>query len=479
MLARVPASSRAPSPRDIMTNPFDSTQTTTAAGAIPPAPVEPVVPVPPPAPAPLAGPAPARRSYSKWAIAILAPVLAVVVFAGGVAVGDSGLVNGAGSGTANGPAASGDTSAADLALIGEAWKAIEDNYVDAKDLNTQDLAYAAIRGLVTAVGDEGHTRFLTADELKATDQSLSGTFVGIGVQLDSDTTKGATIQTVIPGTPAEAAGLKRGDKITAVDGQATTDQTTDEVVSRVRGPEGEAVTLTIVRDGGAPFDVKIVRKKFDLPLVSWAMIPGQDVAMIRLDQFSTGATKAIQDAITKSQAAGAKKIVLDLRGNPGGYVNEAIGVASQFVGDGTVYQSVDRSGVEKDVPVQPGGLATKIPLVVLADGNTASSAEIVTGAIQDADRGKVVGEKTFGTGTVLGRFNLSDGSALSIGVERWLTRDGRPIWHEGLEPDVKVALPDNTTPVVPDTLKDMTAAQLAATKDAQLLKALDVLKSAN
>ena len=144
-----------------------------------------------------------------------------------------------------------------------------------------------------------------------------------------------------------------------------------------------------------------------------------------------------------------------------------------------MYQSVDRSGVEKDVPVQPGGLATKIPLVVLADGDTASSAEIVTGAIQDAGRGKVVGEKTFGTGTVLGRFNLSDGSSLSIGVERWLTRDGRPIWHEGLEPDVKVALPDNATPVLPDDLRDMTAAQLAASKDAQLLKALDVLKSAS
>ncbi len=160
-------------------------------------------------------------------------------------------------------------------------------------------------------------------------------------------------------------------------------------------------------------------------------------------------------------------------------MNEAIGVASQFVGDGIVYQSVDRSGVEKDVPVQPGGLATKIPMVVLADGNTASSAEIVTGAIQDADRGKVVGEKTFGTGTVLGRFNLSDGSALSIGVERWLTRDGRPIWHEGLEPDVKVALPDSVDPLLPGDLQDMTPAQLAASKDAQLLKALDVLKSAN
>jgi carboxyl-terminal processing protease len=209
------------------------------------------------------------------------------------------------------------------------------------------------------------------------------------------------------------------------------------------------------------------------------MIPGQDVAMIRLDQFATGATKGIEDAITKAKAAGAKKIVLDMRGNPGGYVNEAIGVASQFVGDGIVYQSVNKGGTEKDIPVQPGGLATQIPLVVLADGNTASSAEIVTGAIQDADRGKVVGEKTFGTGTVLGRFDLSDGSSLRIGVERWLTRDGRPIWHEGLEPDFKVALGDTVQPLVPDDLRDMTAAQLAASSDAQLLKALEVIKTAS
>ena len=180
------------------------------------------------------------------------------------------------------------------------------------------------------------------------------------------------------------------------------------------------------------------------------MVPGRKVAMIRLDQFATGATQGIEGAITGAKAEGAKEIVFDLRNNPGGYVDEAVGVASQFVGDGTVYQSVDASGVEKDEPVQPGGLATSIPLVVLTDGGTASSAEIVTGAIQDAGRGKVVGDKTFGTGTVLGRFDLSDGSSLRIGVERWLTRDGRPIWHEGLEPDVKVTLADTVTPLLPD-----------------------------
>ena len=468
-----------------MSNPFEPVQPAPAdpsapagdPGAIPAPPpvvVQAVVPQPPPAPAPAKGGGP-RRGYSRWVFGVLAPVLAVVIFAGGVAVGNTGIASGSiPVGQTAGPG--GGDSGNELALISEAWKAIQDNYVDAKNLNDRDLAYGAIRGLTEAVGDEGHTSFLTADEAKSVDQSLSGTFVGIGVQLDSDETKGPIIRSIIPGTPAEEAGLKRGDLIVKVDGTSTTGQSIDEVVSRVRGPEGEAVTLTIQRGSADPFDVKIVRKQFDLPLVSWAMVPGRKVAMIRLDQFATGATQGIEDAIKGAKADGATAIVFDLRNNPGGYVNEAVGVASQFVGDGTVYQSVDASGVEKDVPVQPGGLATSIPLVVLTDGGTASSAEIVTGAIQDAGRGKVVGDKTFGTGTVLGRFDLSDGSSLRIGVERWLTRNGRPIWHEGLEPDVKVTLADTVTPLLPDDIRDMTPASLAKSDDTQLLKALELLK---
>ena len=128
------------------------------------------------------------------------------------------------------------------------------------------------------------------------------------------------------------------------------------------------------------------------------------------------------------------------------------------------------------MPVESGGVATDIPLVVLADGNSASSAEIVTGAIQDAKRGTVIGEKTFGTGTVLGRFDLSDGSSMRIGVERWITRDGRPIWREGLEPDVKVTLADDATPLLPDDIRDLTAAELAKSTDAQLLRAIEYLE---
>ena len=160
--------------------------------------------MPPPPPAPSAGgQGPRTNGYSRWVVGVLAPVLAVVVFAGGVAVGNTGLAGGV---AANGSPTGSGAGAGDLALIEEAWRAIQDNYVDAKHLNDRDLAYGAIRGLTEAVGDEGHTSFMTADEAKAVDQSLSGTFVGIGVQLDDDETKGAIIRSVIPGTPAEEAG---------------------------------------------------------------------------------------------------------------------------------------------------------------------------------------------------------------------------------------------------------------------------------
>jgi carboxyl-terminal processing protease len=418
---------------------------------------------------------PATRSggYGRWLVVVLVPVLAIVTFAGGVAAGRTGFF---GSETAVQATATPATGNADLDLIAQAWHTIHDNYVDAAHLDDRELAYGAIRGMTEAVGDEGHTTFLTADEAKAVDQSLSGSFVGIGVQVNDDDDKGPVISSVIPNTPAEESHLQRGDRILAVDGWSTKDQAIDEVISRVRGPEGQPVTLTIGRDGRDDFEVTITRRKFDLPLVSWAMVPGRDVALIRLEQFATGATKAVQDAVGDAKEAGATGIILDLRGNPGGYVSEAIGVASQFVGEGDVYQSIDASGKTQKVAVVPGGVYTQGPLVVLANGDSASSAEIVTGAIQDAKRGTVVGEKTFGTGTVLGRFDLADGSSMRIGVERWLTRGGRPIWHEGLEPDVKVTLADTITPLVPTDLKGMSASELARSPDVQVLRALQELQ---
>ena len=181
---------------------------------------------------------------------------------------------------------------------------------------------------------------MTAEEAKAVDQSLSGQFVGIGVQVNQGDDDRIQIRSVFPNTPAEEAGLKRGDVIEAVDGKTTEGETLDETISRVRGPEGEDVTLTIGRDGKPDFDVTITRREYDLPLVSWAMVPDTDIALIRLEQFASGAADAIKGSISAAKEAGAKKIILDLRGNPGGYVGEAVGVASQFVGDGIVYQAI-------------------------------------------------------------------------------------------------------------------------------------------
>jgi len=451
----------------------------------PASPIEGTSPVPPPAPplpaAPQLSPTPPSDGgwgggkVSRGLVVVLAPVLALVMFASGVFVARSAAPVGTVVASASPTAAGSLGPDGDLALIDEAWHALQDNYVDAAKLDNRALAYAAIRGVTDAVGDDGHTSFLTADEAKAVDQSLSGTFVGIGVQVDVNDQKVPYITSVFPNTPAAEAGLKRGDRILVVDGKPTSGETIDQTVARVRGPEGETVALTMGRDGAADFEVTIKRRKFDLPLISWAMVPGRTVAMIRLDQFATGATKALEGAIKDARAAGATAIVFDLRGNPGGYVNEAVGVASQFVGEGIVYQSFDRSGKQQDAAVEPGGLATDIPMIVLANGDTASSAEIVTGAIQDAKRGQVVGEKTFGTGTVLGRFDLADGSQLRIGIERWLTRNGRPIWHEGLEPDVKVVMATTVTPVVPNALREMSASELAASADTQLQKALELL----
>ena len=412
---------------------------------------------------------------SRGIVLVLAPVLAITMFAGGVFVARTGAL-GAPVAASPAPSAAAAGPDAELALIEEAWRSIHDNYVDAAKLDNQALAYAAIRGLVDAVGDEGHTMFVTAEQSKAFDQRLSGTNLGIGVGVEADKDGTIQITTVFPGTPAEEAGLRRGDHILVVDGKTTKGETIDQAVSRVRGPAGEKVTLTIGREGTADFDLTLTRRKYDLPLVSWSMVPGRDVALIRLDQFATGATDGLKKAISAAREQGAKSIIFDLRGNPGGYVSEAVGVASQFLGDGIVYQAFDRGGKQKDSEVTKGGLATDLPIVVLADGSTASSAEIVTGAIQDAKRGQVVGDKTFGTGTVFTPFGLADGSTIHIGTERWLTRGGRPIWHEGLEPDVKVQLGDTVPLLLPDDLRDMSAADLAKTQDVQLLKALELLR---
>jgi len=222
---------------------------------------------------------------------------------------------------------------ADVALIEEAWRAIEDNYVDAKHLDGRELAYGAIRGLTDAVGDDGHTAFLTAEEAKAVDDSLSGTFVGIGVQVSTETEE-VIVGSVFPGTPAEEAGLRRGDRIVAVDGTTTEGETLDEVVARVRGPEGESVTLTIRRAGSPTSTSRSsgAHRPAAGHLGDWCRVASR----LRPTRSSSRPGDEGDEVRPRAGRVPTERtaLVLDVRANPGGYVNEGHRITSQFVGDG-------------------------------------------------------------------------------------------------------------------------------------------------
>ncbi len=435
----------------------------------------------PPPPPGWGPPAPARRrgigGYVAVALAT-AVIAAVLAFSGGVVAGAGIGASVAGELASNGPIPAASTKPGDpnsFGLFTEAWDILRKNYVDQKALDSKDITYGAIRGMTDAIGDTEHTRFLTPEDLARQEADLSGSFAGIGAVL-SEVDSELIVQSVIPGTPAERAGVKAGDRILAVDGADTTGKSVDDVVREVRGDEGTQVTLTLVRKGGSdPFDVTITRAVIAVPAVSWAMYPGTDTAVIRLEQFQADSGKDMVEALKAAKLAGATKFALDLRANPGGYVGEAVEVASQFLDGGTVYIQQDAKGVRKEVPALSNGEARTQPLVVLVDAGSASSSEIVSGALQDAGRAKIVGEKTFGTGTVLTPFKLSDGSALYVGTTEWLTPKGNEIWRKGITPDVVVAIPDTGRIVVPSEFADLGLDGIVKADDAQLQRAIELL----
>lgn len=401
----------------------------------------------------------------------------MLTFSVGIGVGRLMPLSGGDGGAAPGPTA--PASGESFDLISQAWQILHTQYVGADELNDRTLAYGAIEGLTQAVGDTGHTRFLTPEERARTNEELSGEYVGIGVRIDAASDGRPLVVAVFADSPAEAADIVPGDIIVSVDGRQTDGHDLDEVSGWVRGEEGSSVTV-VVRHGpdGPDRELTIKRAKVTVEQVSWAMVPGTTTALLRLEEFSHGAADAVKAALGEIRAAGATRVVLDLRGNPGGYVDEAVGVASQFLSSGVVYVERNAAGDETTHGVSPDGAATDLPLAVLIDGGTASSSEIVSGALQDARRAELIGDKTFGTGTVLGEFELGDGSSLRVGTVEWLTPSGHRIWHEGIVPDVTVARPDDVRPILPDDVRSMSAAQARDVADPQLARALEVVASA-
>lgn len=374
-----------------------------------------------------------------------------------------------------GPTTASTSSSPDFKLMNEAWSVIQRYYVDRQAVDAKKLTYGGISGMVDALGDTGHTRFLTPEMLKAENNYTQGQFEGIGAEVQMKDGH-VVIVSPIDNSPAQKAGLRPGDVIIKVNGQDITGLSLADVVSRITGPAGTQVTITILHPGStAPQDYTLTRAKITVQNVTWTMVPGTKIAHIRLAAFSQDVSKDLQKALQDAQKQGATGIILDLRNDPGGLLNEAVSVTSQFIGSGNVLQTKDASGNIKNVPVEPGGIATKIPMIVLINQGSASASEIVAGALQDANRAKLVGEKTFGTGTVLKQFDLTDGSAMLVATEEWLTPKGRVIWHQGIAPDVSVTLPAGVTLLTPEAETSMTPQQIQSSGDSQLLDGLKLL----
>ncbi len=408
---------------------------------------------------------------NRWVTVLL--VLVVIALVGLTSLGAGILIGGSGFGGLRG--SGGQDEPEQFRIFWQAWDIVQDNFVDRDALDPTALTYGAIRGMVSALGDEGHTAFLTPEERERQQTDLAGTFSGIGAQLGIRDQL-PVIVAPFDGSPAAEAGVKAGDIIIQVDGEDVTTLPLNEIVTLIRGPEGTDVTLSLLRpDENRSLEVTITRGEIKVPAASWVMIPGTQVALIRLSQFSANALSDVVASVEAAKQAGAEAMIVDVRNNPGGLLEQAVSVTSQFLTDGDVLLEEDAQGRRTAYEVEPGGVATDLPLAVLINPGSASSAEIFAGAIQDHGRGELVGETTFGTGTVLQPYILDDGSALLLGTRQWLTPQGRLIRQQGISPDHEVTLPIEATLLTPEAIREMGADEVAASEDAQLLKALEIL----
>ncbi len=393
----------------------------------------------------------------------------------------------------------------------QAWRLVERFYVDRAAVEPHRMTAGAIRGMLAALGDVGHTTYLTPEEVKEMKASLQGELEGIGARMTVRNHQPTIVET-IAGSPARAAGLRPGDILMEVNGKAVTTLSLEQIVKLVRGPAGTTVHLRVLRAAeasahdratlgveligllAAPQETgyvlaaaiipenheiqsyEIRRAKVDVPTLAWCMVPGQPLGHIALREFGAYADIEIRETIKKAQQRGARGLIIDVRGNPGGLKDQAVKVTSEFLRDGNVFVEKDANGHSRAVPVQPGGIATDIPLILLIDEGTASSAEIFAGALQDHDRAKVVGTRSFGTGTVLLELPLSDGSAVLLAVEEWLTPKGRVIWHKGIAPDIEVKLPEGARVLLPEEETRLRAADLPQIPDLQFREALAELR---
>ncbi len=319
----------------------------------------------------------------------------------------------------------------------ETWRGVQYGGVEL-DTSYEQLMRDALHGAVAAMGDQ-HTGFMDPVQLRQADLELQGNYEGIGAWVD---TGGEFVVIIAPmeGSPAEAAGLRAGDQVLAIDGEDMSKIDSELAVNRILGPAGTPVTLTIGREGEAPFDVTIIRSRIIVPSVESEMLEG-NIAYVQLFTFGADSGHDMQVALEELLAQNPSGLIVDLRNNGGGYLDTAVEITSEFLADGVVLLEDYNDGSRYTYEVQEGGVATAIPMVVLVNQGSASASEILAGALQDYGRAALVGETTYGKGSVQITRTLSDNQgAIRVTIARWLTPDGRQIHGLGLEPDHVVPL---------------------------------------
>ncbi|MGB5974221.1 MAG: S41 family peptidase, partial [Nodosilinea sp.] len=332
--------------------------------------------------------------------------------------------------------------------------------------------YSALRGALRQLNDP-YTRFLSPTEYADLTDQTSGEVSGIGVGLERNNQTGAvSVTSVTSGSPAEQSGIAAGDRILLVDGKSTERLTTEGVQQQLRGSEGSQVTLTISRSGGAPRTVILTRALIDLPTVEFAQktVGGRPIGYIRLIEFNAHAAEQMAEAIRSLSDGGVEGFVLDLRGNPGGLLLASIDIGRMWLQHGPIVRTLDRGGNDEAISANRTAL-TDLPLTVLVDGRSASSSEILTGALRDNNRATVVGNTTYGKALVQSLHGLTDGSGLTVTVAHYYTPDGTDISKRGIVPDVAVDLSDRQRRELfsnPDLL--------GTEADAQYLRAAEVLE---
>lgn len=350
------------------------------------------------------------------------------------------------------------------AKIRQIEEMLDTYYVEDYDKElAEELMYT---GLVAGVGDP-YTYYLSADSLAEQVEKNSGHFVGIGVEIYAGDDGYIVVSSVTPGGPAEAAGILAEDKITEVDGESITGKTAADVSALVKGEEGTDVTLTIFREStGEVLEKTVTRQDIQVQTVSWRMMD-DNIGYISITNFRENTYNQFKEALDTLEAEGMEKLVLDLRNNTGGLVKSAHEIGEELLPEGIMVYTMDKEGNREDTLCDD--VYNDVPMVVLVNGNSASAAEILAGAIQDTGRGELIGTTTFGKGLVQRLFTLPDGSGLNVTIQKYYTPNGTSIHGVGITPDYEVELPEEYAQQT----------NIPAEADTQLQKAVEVLSEKN